>query len=147
MGTFTRFPGAVVAASVALGFVLGAAAQSTLVGHAQSGERVFEIRTYTAVDGKLHAVNARFRDHTTRLFRKHGLISVGYWTPMDPPASQNTLIYVLAHPSRDAAKKNWDAFRNDPDWKKARAESEVGGPIVSKIESVFVRATDYSPLR
>ncbi len=138
---------ATVAASLVFGFLLGMTVQPRIIGHAQGSQRVFEIRTYTAPEGKLHALQARFRDHTVRLFKKHGLISVGYWTPLDPPLSQNTLIYVLAHPDRDAARNNWDKFRNDPEWKRVRTESEAQGPIVTKVESVFVQATDYSPLR
>src|SRR3954467_7308474 len=83
---------------------------------AQQQGRVFELRTYTAHDGKLQNVVSRFRDHTMRIFAKHGMASVGYWTPEDAPLAPNTLIYILAHPSREAAKKNWDAFRSDPEW-------------------------------
>ena len=83
-------------------------------------KRVFEMRTYTSVEGKLDAVVARFRNHTTKLFEKHGIQNIGYWVPQDPPRSQNTLIYIVAHPSREAAKKAWDAFRADPAWLKAQ---------------------------
>jgi hypothetical protein len=134
-------------AIVTMGLLLGMACQAVFAGSVQVDRRVFEIRTYTAHEGKLDALHTRFRDHTMRLFEKHGLMSVGYWIPQDAPSSQNTLIYILAHPNREAAKKNWDAFRNDPEWQKARSESEANGPIVSKIESVFVRATDYSPMK
>jgi NIPSNAP len=116
-------------------------------GHAQSDRRVFEIRTYTAHDGKLDALNARFRDHTTRLFGRHGMTNVGYWTPVEGPLAGNTLIYILAFPDLEAAKKSWDSFRSDPEWKKVRAESEANGPIVSKIDSVFLQPTDYSPVK
>jgi NIPSNAP len=114
---------------------------------AQSANRVFELRTYTAPEGKLADLHARFRDHTMRIFQRHGMTSIGYWTPQDAPMSQNTLVYVVAHPSREAAKKSWDAFRNDPEWKKVASESQVNGPIVSKIESVFLDSTDYSPIK
>ena len=109
--------------------------------------RVFEMRTYHCFDGKLDALNARFRDHTTKLFEKHGMKNIGYWVPQDEPASRNTLIYVISHASREQAKKNWDAFRADPDWKKAQAASEVNGKIVEKVESVFMDAVDYSPMK
>ncbi|MEN3332199.1 MAG: hypothetical protein V7641_1564 [Blastocatellia bacterium] len=109
--------------------------------------RVFEIRTYTTEEGKLDALHARFRNHTMQLFAKHGMTNIGYWTPEDAPLSRNTLIYILAHPSREAAKKNWEAFGNDPDWQRVRKESEANGKIVNKVESVFVDATDYSPLK
>src|ERR1041385_2931949 len=87
----------------------------TTVIHAQARSRVFELRTYTTHEGKLDALNARFRNHTTRIFQKHGMTNVGYWVPQDKP---NTLIYIISHASRDAAKQNWDAFRNDPEWQK-----------------------------
>jgi hypothetical protein len=109
--------------------------------------RLFEIRTYTTEPGKLDALNARFREHTTKLFEKHGMTNIGYWTPVDEPRSKDTLIYVLAHESADAAKKSWDGFRNDPQWQKARSESEAAGPIVKKVESVFMTPTDYSALQ
>src|SRR6185369_9951179 len=87
--------------------------------HAQSNARVFELRTYTAPEGKLDALNARFRDHTMEIFKKHAMTSIGYFVPQDAPNSQNTLVYILAHPSRDAAKANWAAFQADPEWVKA----------------------------
>ena len=109
--------------------------------------RVFEIRTYTANEGKLDALHARFRNHTLRLFEKHGMQNIGYWSPLDAPLSQNTLIYVLAHKSREAAEKSWDSFRNDPEWKKEQAASEANGKLVAKVEPVFAKATDYSPMK
>ena len=118
-----------------------------LRARAQSRNRVFEIRTYTTLEGKLPDLLARFRNHTTRLFEKHGMTNIGYWVPQDPPLSQNTLIYILAHTSREDAKKSFDAFRADPEWKKAQAESEKGGKIVAKVESVFMDPTDFSKLR
>jgi NIPSNAP len=110
-------------------------------------DRVFEIRTYTTEPGKLDALHARFREHTTKLFEKHGMTNIGYWTPTDAPRSQDTLVYVLAHESRAAAEKSWEGFRNDPQWIKARDASEVEGKIVSKVESVFLQPTDYSKIR
>ena len=115
--------------------------------HAQAPARVFEIRTYTTNEGKLPDLEKRFRDHTIRIFNKHGMTSVGYWVPQDAPRSQNTLIYILAHPSREAAKANWAAFGKDPEWQKVRAESEANGAIVSHVDSVFADATDFSPLK
>ena len=114
---------------------------------AQEHARVFELRTYTCYEGKLPDLLARFRNHTTRLFEKHGMTNIAYWVPQDAPASQNTLIYIIAHASRDAAKKNWDEFRNDPEWQKVQKESEANGKIVSKVESVFMDATDFSPMK
>ena len=109
--------------------------------------KVFEMRTYTAVEGKFDAVNARFRDHTTRLFEKHGMKNVGYWTPMEGPMAGTTLVYILEHSSREAARASWAAFGKDPEWQKAKAESEANGRIVAKTESVFLTATDYSPIK
>src|SRR4051812_15775087 len=93
--------------------------------HNDSKERVFEIRTYTTEPGKLRDLLKRFRDHTTKLFEKHGMTNIGYWVPTDEPRSKNTLIYILAHESRAAAKKSWDAFQHDPDWIKVRDASEA----------------------
>ena len=114
---------------------------------AQAQARVFELRTYTAHEGRLQDVVNRFRDHTRTYFDRHDMTSIGYWTPQDGPQSQSTLVYILAHPSRDAAKKNWDAFRADPDWQKARDASEVNGKIVAKTESVFLVPTSFSAIR
>jgi hypothetical protein len=108
---------------------------------------VFELRTYTSYEGKLPEVLARFRDHVTSLFEKHGMTNIAYWVPQDGPASQNTLIYVLAHSSREAATKNWDAFRSDPEWHKIRNETEAHGKLVLKIESVFMDPTEFSPMK
>ncbi len=117
------------------------------VAQAEDQKRVFELRTYTTNEGKLDALQKRFREHTMKLFEKHGMTNVGYWTPQDAPLSQNTLIYIISHQSREAAKKNWAEFGSDPEWKKVAQESEAQGKIVSKVESVFMDATDYSPLK
>lgn len=109
--------------------------------------RVFEMRTYTAHPGKLADLEARFRNHTLKIFEKHGMKNIGYWVPQDEPLKSNTLIYILAHESREAAKKSWDAFREDPVWIKARDASEVNGKLVAKVDSVFMDATDYSPIK
>ena len=131
----------------ACGVCLAAVFRPGSAVQAQATTRVFEIRTYTAADGKLDALQARFRDHTVALFQKHDMTSVGYFTPQDAPLKQNTLIYILAHPSREAAAKNWQAFQNDPEWQKVKAASETQGPLTTKIESVFVDPTDYSPMK
>jgi len=114
---------------------------------AEQHGRVFELRTYTCYEGKLPDLLARFRNHTMRIFENHGMTSIAYWVPQDPPASQNTLIYIIAHASREAAKKNWDEFRNDPEWQKVQKDSEANGKIVSKVESVFMDPTDFSPMK
>ena len=120
---------------------------SALVSGSAKETRVFEVRTYTTHEGRLEALHARFRTHTMRLFEKHGMTNVAYWTPDDPTLAGSTLVYVLAHPSREAARRSWEAFRQDPEWIRVKAESEAGGPIVSRVESVFGNATDYSPVR
>ncbi len=113
----------------------------------QGPQRVFEIRTYTTAEGKLDDLHRRFREHTLKLFERHGMVNIAYWTPQDPKLASNTLIYVLAHKSREAAAQSWKAFIDDPEWKKVRAASEADGKIVIKIDSVFTEATDYSPLQ
>ena len=128
-----------VSALVAAGSLL-----LTTVMHAQPKGRVFELRTYTTNDGKLEALQARFRDHTMRIFKKHGMTNVGYWVPQDKP---NTLIYIISHASREAAKQNWDGFRADPEWQKVAKESEANGKIVAKVDFVYMDATDYSPIK
>jgi hypothetical protein len=121
------------------------AAPAAIVG--RQAPRVYEIRTYTTHPGRLEALQRRFRDHTTRLFTKHGMANIGYWVPQDSARASNTLVYLLAHPSRDAARQSWDAFGADPEWQRVRAASEADGPIVAKVESVFATPTDFSPLR
>jgi hypothetical protein len=110
--------------------------------------RCFEMRIYTTAPGKLEALNARFRDHTTALFKKHGIENIAYWIPVDTDkGSDNKLIYVLAHKSREAAKASWAAFGADPEWKKVQRETEANGKIVEKVESIYMGATDYSALK
>lgn len=106
--------------------------------------RVFEMRTYYCHPGRLEALNKRFREHTNRLFVKHGMELVGYWMPIDKP---DVLVYVLAYPSRAAAVKAWAGFRGDPEWNTARTASEADGPIVLKVESVYMSPTDYSAIK
>jgi uncharacterized protein YbaA (DUF1428 family) len=110
---------------------------------ADPDSRCFEMRTYYAAPGKLDALNARFRDHTCKLFEKHGMENLGYWMPVDNPDAK--LIYILAYPSREAREASWKAFMADPDWQKASKASETDGKLVTKAESVFLKATDYSP--
>ena len=112
----------------------------------QAADRFFEMRTYTTNEGKLCDLHKRFRDHTNRLFKKHGMELVGYWTPTD---KEETLVYILAYPSLEARDKSWKAFRDDPDWQKVYKQSHIdaGGKIVKKVDSVFLNPTDYSPIR
>ena len=133
-------------ALLAIGFAAGSWHGAAVV-EAQNANRVFELRTYTAPEGKLPNLNARFRDHTMRIFEKHGMKSVGYWVPQDAPTHDNTLIYIISHESRDAAKKNWAAFGADPEWQKVAKESQMDGKIVAGITSVYMDPTDYSPIK
>jgi len=112
-----------------------------------AGSKVYELRMYTAEPGKLDDLHARFKDHTLDIFKKHGMNSVIYFKPEDEPLKNNTLVYMLSFPSRDAAKKSWDAFRNDPEWQKVAKESEANGKLVTKVESIFLDPTDYSPMK
>src|SRR3974390_3635829 len=98
-----------------------------LAGFAGAQNRVYEMRTYTCNEGKLEALKARFRDHTIAIFNRHGIESVGYWVPQDPVTGKNTLIYILVHPSREAADQHWKEFNADPEWRKVVAESEANG--------------------
>ena len=109
-----------------------------------AGGRVFELRTYHCHPGRLEALNKRFREQTNRIFKKHGMEFVGYWIPIDQP---DTLTYILAFPSREAATAAWAAFRADPEWNTARTASEADGPIVQKVDSVFMSPADYSPIK
>ena len=116
-------------------------ASSTLA--VEPDTRVYEMRVYYAAEGKLEALNARFRDHTVKLFEKHGIENIGYWEPIENPDRQ--LIYFLAYPSREAREASWKAFKDDPAWQKAQKESEVDGKLVAKVVTKFFKATDYSP--
>jgi NIPSNAP protein len=113
--------------------------------------RVYELRTYTTLPGRLPALHKRFAEHTLKLFEKHGMRNEAYWTPLDDERKDNTLIYVVSHESREAADKNWQAFGADPDWQKARAASEAesaGGKILAKPpERVWMKLTEYSPVK
>jgi hypothetical protein len=136
--------------AIALVFVAGCAVGSFVqwgVVSAQSGRRVYELRTYTSPEGKLGDLQARFRNHTVKLFERHGITSIGYFVPQDAPQSQNTLIYVLAHKDRESAKQNWAAFQKDPEWQAAFKESQKNGPLQTQVQSVFMDPTDFSQLK
>ena len=126
---------------LAAAFLMAASLMST-AAFAESA--VYELRTYTTLDGKLDALVARFRDHTVRIFNKHQMESVGYWIPQD---KKNTLIYILKHPSREAADKHWAEFQADPEWKKVQTESEASGKIVDHVDRVWMAPTDFSKLK
>jgi hypothetical protein len=137
--------------------VAGAFGAGLLVGRARpsgpatappaAAARVFELRTYTSPPGKLPALHARFAGHTTALFARHGMTNVGYWTPQDSARRANTIVYLLAHASRQAARDSWAAFGADPEWHRVRAASEAAGPIVARVESVFLDPTAFSPMK
>ena len=110
--------------------------------------RTFELRTYYAAPGKLEELHARFRNHTIALFKKHGMTIVGFWAPTAPAsAAANTLVYVLAYPSDEAREAAWKAFGSDPEWIAVRDASERNGKIVERVESVMMKATDYSDVK
>lgn len=126
---------------------LGAASRLWADEPAAAEARVFEMRTYITHPGKLPDLHRRFREHTTALFEKHGMTNVGYWTPAEGPEAENTLVYLLAYPSREAREKSWKAFLTDPDWIKAYTASHKDGPLVEKVISQFLSPTDYSAIR
>jgi hypothetical protein len=105
--------------------------------------KVYELRIYHAVPGKLDSLVGRFRDHTDKLFAKHGIKSVAYWTALDEPVKSSTFFYILEHPSREAAAANWKSFQDDQEWKTVKAKSEENGPLVEKIDSTFLTLTDF----
>jgi hypothetical protein len=107
--------------------------------------RTYELRVYHPAEGKLPELLRRFRDHTMALFEKHGMRNVAYWTPTDAPQKGNQLVYMLEHPSREAADANWSAFRADPEWVAVKSQSEANGKLVEKIDSTYLSLTDFSP--
>lgn len=121
------------------GFAVGRAYQPAV-------PHIFELRIYTPTEGKLDAVDARFRDHTRAIFDRHHMRSVGYWLPTEG-AEAGKYVYILEHSSREEARQNWAAFNADPEWQKVKAESEANGKIVAKAESTFMTPTDYSPIK
>ncbi len=130
-----------IGAAMMLSAASGVEAQS---GSAKS-DVVYELRIYHAMEGKLDALLARFRDHTIAIFDRHGMKLVGFWTPTDEPLKGRTLIYILKHPSREAATANWKAFHDDPEWVKVSTASEVNGKLVEKVDSTYMSLTDFSP--
>jgi hypothetical protein len=137
----------VLGATALLAISLGSFATGVSVGQSkQVNNRVYELRTYTTLPGRLPALHKRFAEHTLKLFEKHGMRSEMYWTPTDDARKDNTLIYVLSHESQEAADKNWQAFQADPDWIEVRDASEADGKILAKApDRVFMRLTEYSP--
>jgi len=111
----------------------------------RSATTVYELRVYHPAEGKLPDLLRRFRDHTMALFEKHGIRNVAYWTPTDAPQKGNLLVYMLEHPSREAADANWNAFRTDPEWIAVKSQSEASGKLVERIDSTYLSLTDFSP--
>ncbi len=139
-----------LAVTAVLSFAAGSLVLSSLVcaqGARAASDRVFELRVYHALPGRLQRLQSNFREHNIRFLKKHGIASIGYWTPQDPPASENTLIFLVAHDSREAAAKNWKELREDLEWQKLAKASLADGEIVEKIDSTFLVPTDYSPSR
>ena len=132
-----------------LSFIVGAAVTLGYgnLGGSNRSQHVYELRMYQVNEGKMDALIARFRDHTDAIFKRHNMKSVGFWRPQDAPYSQNLFIYILEHPSREEAKKNWAAFQADPEWKKVKAESETQGPLANHIDSYFMDPTSFSELK
>jgi hypothetical protein len=149
--TFAKMPAVnrrTLLESLSLAPLLSAAlmAASRRADPKQASTTVYELRVYHAAPGKLGELLARFRDHTTKLFEKHGMKNIAYWTPVDEPDRDNILIYILQHPSREAAVTNWKSFQDDPEWKRVKEESEANGKLAEKIDSTFLALTDFSPL-
>jgi hypothetical protein len=124
---------------------LWAASKLDSANPTQATTGVYELRVYHAAPGKLGELLARFREHTIKLFDRHGMKSVAYWTPLDEPGKSNTLIYILQHPSREAADANWKSFQDDPEWKSVHEKSEANGKLVEKVDSTFLALTNFSP--
>ena len=136
-----------------LSFTAGVALMSginfAIPSKAESPHHVYELRMYYPNPGKLEAVKARFRDHTDAIFKHHNMKALGYWVPEDAPDSSNLFIYLLEHSNRQEAEKNWQAFIDDPAWKKAKEESEVNGVLVENknVHRYFMDPTTFSPMK
>jgi len=118
-------------------------------------DRFFEMRTYVAAPGKFDELHARFRNHTNKLFEKHGMTLIGYWVPTESPTAKdplpeetkNTLVYILAYPSKEAREKSWKGFMGDPEWQAVFKETQKNGSLTKEVKSQFLTPTDYSPIK
>ena len=135
-----------MATAFAGGFVARGVVPGEPVAYAQS-TRTFELLTYTAPEGKLEALHNRFRDHTLALFKKHGMENIVYFRPVNAPASQNQLLYIVAHPSVEASRKNWAELDADPEWKQLQVDTQKDGPLIAKRETMLLQPTEYSPMK
>ena len=138
-----------ISASSLLWFIGGAAVTLGLsyIGGSKTSQHVYELRMYQVNEGKMDALIARFGDHTDAIFRRHNMKSIGFWRPEDAPYSQNLFVYILEHPSREEARKNWAAFQADPEWQKVKADSETNGALANHIDSYFMDPTSFSALK
>jgi hypothetical protein len=144
-----KFNGCTVCTLALLSFAAGSFITARLADISQvraDGNRVFELRIYHTVPGKVPALESRFRDTTSKLLAKHDLKVVGYWVPEDAPAFDNTFIFMLAHPSREEAKKNWDAMWADPEFQEV-LKTEQASKTVEKIDETYMRPADFSPMK
>ena len=135
--------------SYILTFMCGAAIMLAFTARSasKSPQHVYELRLYHVHEGKADALRDRFGNYTDSIFRRHNMNSIGYWVPEDAPDSQKLFIYILEHPSREAAKENWAAFKVDPEWLKVKTESEANGPLVDQEDSYFMDPTSFSALK
>jgi hypothetical protein len=132
-----------------LSFIGGAAVTlglSTISG-SNSPQHVYELRLYRVNEGKMDALIARFGDHTDAIFKRHNMKSIGFWRPQDAPYSENLFVYILEHPSREEARRNWAEFQADPEWKRVKADSEINGALANHIDSYFMDPTSFSALK
>jgi hypothetical protein len=132
-----------------LSFIGGVAVTLGLsnIGGLKNSQHVYELRLYQVNEGKMDALIARFGDHTDAIFRRHNMKSIGFWRPEDAPYSQNLFVYILEHPSREEARRNWAAFQADPEWKKVKADSETNGALANHIDSYFMDPTSFSAIK
>ena len=133
-------PVAIISAMV--GVIIG-----TFFTASAQDQKVFELRTYQATPGNLDNLHARFRDHTIRIFRKHGMEIVGFWSPTSEDERDDILVYLLAHDNQEAADASWQAFGADPEWDRVAEESNRNGQILAGVERKYMVATDYSPMK
>ena len=132
-----------------LSFIGGAAVTLGFsnLGGSTTSQHVYELRMYHVNEGKMDALIARFGDHTDAIFRRHNMKSIGFWRPEDAPYSQSLFVYILEHPSREEARKNWAAFQADPEWKKVKVDSETNGALANHIDSYFMDPASFSALK